>query len=62
MFMKDADFLILFDNNENLQLPGKAFEYLGTTNPIITITTNFNSSLCELMREVDRFRIASSKI
>ena len=54
MFMKEADFLMLFDNNENLQLPAKAFDYLGTTNPIITITSDFTSPLCELMREANR--------
>jgi len=54
MFMKEADFLVLFDNKEGLQLPAKAFEYLGTTNPIITITMDFNSPLSELMKEVNR--------
>jgi len=54
IYMKEADFLILFDNNESLQLPAKVFEYLGTTNPIITVTMNFTSPLCELMREADR--------
>jgi len=54
MFMKEADFLILLDNDKSLQLPAKVFEYLGTTTPIITITPNFTSPLSKLMKEVDR--------
>ena len=53
-FSKEADLLLLFDNNNVVQLPAKVFEYLGTSNPILTFTINYNSPLSVLMKEVNR--------
>lgn len=53
-FSKEADILLLFDNNNVVQLPAKVFEYLGTSNPILTFTINYNSPLSVLMKEVNR--------
>jgi hypothetical protein len=53
-FTKYADILLLFDNNSDTQLPAKVFEYLGTSNPILTFTTNFDSPLSKFIREINR--------
>jgi len=53
-FSNEADILLLFDNNNSIQLPAKVFEYLGTSNPILTFTINFNSPLSKLMKEINR--------
>lgn len=54
MFQQEADFLILLDNRDGIQLPAKAFEYMGTNKPIITFLTNDNTPLGKLMRQVKR--------
>jgi len=54
MYEKEADFLILLDNKDGIQLPAKAFEYIGTNNPIITFITNDETPLSKLMRQVGR--------
>lgn len=52
---------MLFDNNNALQLPAKVFEYLGTSNPILTFTINFNSPLSKLMKEINRGPLAYNR-
>jgi len=54
MYAKNSDFLLILDNIDGIQLPAKAFEYLGTSTPVLTLTTNEETPLSKLMMDVKR--------
>lgn len=54
MYAKNADFLLILDNLDGIQLPAKAFEYLGTRTPVMTIITNEETPLSKLMKDANR--------
>jgi hypothetical protein len=39
-----ADYLLLFGNNNSIQLPGKLFNYIGSGNPIIYLSNNIEKT------------------
>ena len=49
-----ADALILFGNRNSTQIPGKAYEYIGSKGTVLTILGDQNDELKDLMEEIQK--------
>lgn len=50
---ESADILIHLDNMQDIQVPSKFFDYIGSLNPIVNITQNLNSLTSKLIKELN---------
>lgn len=53
-YMVNADYLLLFGNNNNIQLPGKIFNYIGSGTPIVYMANNIakqNDPAIQVLKE-----------
>lgn len=58
---KKADILLHISNKQNIQIPGKIYEYLGSGTPILCITYNKNDESALLIKKVHAGKICMNR-
>jgi hypothetical protein len=53
----NADYLILFGNNNRIQVPGKLYNYMGSGIPILYVSNGVDSSLDPCVLAMDHYGV-----
>lgn len=60
---QQADIALLISNNsDSTQIPGKLYDYMGTNLPVLSIVNNYSDKICHLLKEFDRCIISENKV
>lgn len=59
--MKSADYLLLFGNAGNLQIPGKVFQYIGTGRPVFMTCESDDDPTVDVLRQYGRATIVPNR-
>jgi len=59
-WMKTADWLLLFGNKGGVQVPGKAYQYVGTGRPIFMTALTTEDPTADIVRLADKSRVVEN--